>query len=338
MNSVLLVIRYIHTSYLLGIQTMTALQTTNGKTELSTVSDQTRQFIAESLSAGTLRAYKSDLKIFAAWCAEHDVPSMPATSGTVADFLSDQATAGLSASSLTRRVAAIKYAHEAHGHQSPTTDKIVSATMKGIRRNKKQAPDKKAPATANKIITMLAHCDTSTLPGKRDKALLLIGFAGAFRRSELAALKTSDIKIVNGNIKVTIRSSKTDQTGQGQTLTILNGQMNAVAVLQDWLDSAGIESGYLFRGFYRGGKRIRDTMLSGQAIADIVKAYAIKSGLNPAEFAGHSLRSGFITSAAESGASLMKIMDQSRHKTVDIVRGYIQEADQVNNHAGASFL
>ena len=317
---------------------MATLQTTHGKTDLSTVSSQTRQFIAESLSAGTLRAYQSDLRIFAAWCEDHGFQSMPATSGTVADFLSEQAENGLSPSSLTRRVAAIKYAHEAKGFQSPTTDKIVSVTMKGIRRSKKQATQKKTPATAEKIITMLAHCDTSTLSGKRDKALLLIGFAGAFRRSELAALTVNDIQVSEAGIRVTIRSSKTDQEGQGQEIAIPDGKMNAVAVLQDWLDSAGINEGYLFRGFYKGGKRIRDTMLSGQAIADIVKAYAIKSGLNPAEFAGHSLRSGFVTSAAESGASLLKIMDQSRHKSVDVVRGYVRSAKLFHDHAGSDFL
>ena len=315
-----------------------SIATTNQSTDLSTVSDQTRQFVADSLSAATLRAYQSDLRIFAAWCDEHDYSAMPANAGHVADFLSEQATDGLSPSSLTRRVAAIKYAHEAKGFQSPTTDKIISATMKGIRKTKKQAVQKKVPATAEKIITMLAHCDTSTLPGKRDKALLLIGFAGAFRRSELAALKVSDIKISNEGMRVTIRSSKTDQEGQGQEIAIPNGKMNAVDVLNDWLSSAGISEGYLFRGFYKGGRRIRENKLSGQAIADIVKAYAIKSGLNPAEFAGHSLRSGFVTSAAENGANLLKIMDQSRHKSVDVVRGYVRSAKLFHDHAGSDFL
>lgn len=338
---------------------MSALQASNGKTELSQVSDQTRKFVAESLSASTLRAYKSDLRIFVAWCDEHNHSSMPALVRTVADFISDQATNGTPVkylservakkhtgtntppvvpSSLVRRIAAIKYAHEAAGHESPTSDKLVAATLKGIRNNKKQATIKKTPATIDKLIAMLAHCDTSTLIGKRDKALLLIGFAGAFRRSELAALTVNDIQIEDAGIRVTIRSSKTDQSGEGQEIAIPNGKMNAVDVLQDWLTASGIESGPLFRGFYRGGKSIRDTMLSGRAIADLVKAYAVKAGLNPAEFAGHSLRSGFITSAAEDGANLFKIMDQSRHKTVDVVRGYVRSAEAFKNHAGGGFL
>ena len=152
----------------------------------------------------------------------------------------------------------------------------------------------------------------------------LIGFAGAFRRSELGALTVDDVFVTDEGLRVNIRQSKTDQEAQGQQIAIPNGKMQAVDVLFDWLDHAGIVDGYVFRGFYKGGRTIRTNKLSGQAVADIVKTYALKAGFNPAEFAGHSLRSGFVTSAAENGANLFKIMDVSRHKSVQTIREYVR--------------
>ena len=210
--------------------------------------------------------------------------------------------------------------------------------MKGIKRNRQQPPKQKQAATAEKIITMLAHGDTTTLIGKRDKALLLIGFAGAFRRSELGALTVDDVFVTDEGLRVNVRQSKTDQEAQGQQIAIPDGKMQAVDVLFDWLDHAGIFEGYVFRGFYKGGKATRTNKLSGQAVADIVKTYALKAGFNPTEFAGHSLRSGFVTSAAENGANLFKIMDVSRHKSVQTIREYVRHADAFKDHAGSTFL
>ncbi|PIE44005.1 MAG: hypothetical protein CSA50_02350 [Gammaproteobacteria bacterium] len=151
------------------------------KANITTLSEQSRFFVTESISESTRRAYTHDLTIFVRWCQKKHLDPVPADAGVIADFLADQANQGIAPSTLNRRIAAIKYAHEARGFQSPTLDKLVSATLKGIKRNRKQPPKQKQAATAEKIITMLAHCDTTTLIGKRDKALLLIGFAGAFR-------------------------------------------------------------------------------------------------------------------------------------------------------------
>ena len=305
---------------------------------LPALSTNTRHYLADTISSNTRRAYAGDLKRFSDWCRSRSLSPLPAAAASEADFLSSQAMSGRSPSTLNRRVAAIRYAHEAHGYPSPTTDKLVSATLKGIRRSHRKPPRRKTAATIEKMITLLAHCNTATLRGKRDKALLLLGFAGAFRRSELVALQVSALAFVPEGLRIMIRHSKTDQDGQGQEIAILNGRLCIVTVLQDWINSAAIQDGYLFRGFYKGSRRLRATRLSGQAVADIIKHYALKAGFDPDEFAGHSLRAGFVTSAAESGASLFRIMDVSRHRSVQSVRTYVRTADAFRNHAGSGFL
>lgn len=304
---------------------------------LATLNDNTRQFVTESLSPATRKAYASDLSIFVQWCDEQQILALPAASATVADFLAAQAEFGIHANTLNRRLAAIKYGHEGKGYDSPTSDKLVSATLKGIRRSQKKPPEQKQAATVDKMHAMLSHCDTRSMGGKRDKALLLLGFAGAFRRSELAALQMTDLSFVEHGIRVTIPYSKTDQEGEGQQIAIISGKLDVVGVLTDWLDSAGISEGPLFRPLIKGG-RLRDQALSDKSVANIVKKYATKAGLNAADFAGHSLRSGFVTSAAEAGANLFKIMDVSRHKNVATVRRYVRSAEAFKDHAGSSFL
>lgn len=304
---------------------------------LDTVNDNTRKFVTESLSPATRKAYASDLRIFVEWCDENQTLALPATVSAVADFLAAQADLGINANTLNRRIAAIKYGHEAKGYDSPTVDKLVSATLKGIRRSQKKPPEQKQAATIDKMHAMLSHCDTRSVAGKRDKALLLLGFAGAFRRSELAALQMTGLSFVEQGIQITIPYSKTDQEGEGQQIAIINGKLDVVGVLTDWLDSAGISAGPLFRPLTKGG-RIRDQALSDKSVANIVKKYAAKAGLDAADFAGHSLRSGFVTSAAEAGANLFKIMDVSRHKNVATVRRYVRSAEAFKDHAGSSFL
>ncbi len=301
------------------------------------VSEVVRQFIAEATSASTRRAYRSDLQIFAMWCETRGLLILPSSATIVADFLASQAKDGISPSTLNRRIAAIRYAHEAAGHESPTTDKLVSITLKGIRRITGMRASKKRAATVDKIYQMTAHCNTKTLQGKRDKAILLLGFAGAFRRSELVALTVADIEEVTDGLKVLIRKSKTDQEADGQMIAILNGRLNIVGVLNDYIRTAGITEGAIFRPITKHGK-LRKQTLSDRSVADIVKRYAAAAGLDPKEFSGHSLRAGFITSAAESGANLFKIMDISRHKSMQTVQGYVRNAELFKNHAGNNFL
>lgn len=301
------------------------------------LSENVQRFVVEATSTSTRRAYRADVKIFAAWCEERGVVAIPATATTIADFLASQAQAGISPSTLNRRIGAIRYAHEAAGYETPTTNKLVSVTLKGIRRSNRVRTRKKAAATVDKIYQMMAHCNTQTLQGKRDKLILILGFAGAFRRSELVALTVADIEEVPDGLKILIQKSKTDQEGEGHTIAILNGRLNVVGVLNDYLKAANLTEGAIFRPITKYGK-IRKQTLTDRSVADIVKRYAKAAGLNAEDFSGHSLRSGFITTAAEAGANLFKIMDISRHKSVQTVQGYVRNAELFKNHAGNSFL
>jgi integrase len=176
------------------------------------------------------------------------------------------------------------------------------------------------------------------LKGLRDKALLLLGFGGAFRRSELVALDVADIEETDEGLRVTIRRSKTDQDGVGQTIAVVRGGAQCpVRAVRAWLDAAGITEGPVFRPVRKGGA-VRDRRLSAQTVRIIVRAYAKQVGLDADEFSAHSLRSGFLTSAARRGASIFKMRDVSRHKSMDVLQSYVRDADMFRDHAGAGLL
>jgi site-specific recombinase XerD len=275
------------------------------------------EFIRDAAAASTRRAYRSDWRLFTAWCTTRGAEPLPATPAIVAAFLATEVHRGTKAATITRRAAAIRYAHRLAGHEPPTSAEAVRATMKGIRRTIGTAKEQKAPATADLIMKMLAHMP-DTLGGKRDRALIALGFAGAFRRSELVALTMADLVEAPDGYRVLIRHSKTDQEGQGQEVAIPRGyRLRPVEAVQTWLAAAEINDGPVFRP---------------------VKRYAELAGLDPALFAGHSLRAGFLTSAAEAGASVFKMMAVSRHRSVDTLQSYVRSADAFKDHAGAAFL
>jgi site-specific recombinase XerD len=294
-------------------------------------------YLACQLSPATKSAYLSDGRTFVAWCNERGYSPLPASPEVVATFLSESAREGRKYATISRRAAAINFAHVAAGFDSPTRSHIVCGMLQGIRRTVGVAPVKKAPATAAKVREMVRLCP-DTLAGKRDRAVLLLGFAGAFRRSELVALTVADVVEESAGLRVTIRHSKTDQEGRGQTVAIARGEVHCpVAALLEYLKASGITEGPIFRSATRWGS-LRASPLNTAAVATIVKHYAELAGFDPAEFAGHSLRSGFLTSAAENGANIFKMMDISRHRSVDTVRGYVRHADAFKNHAGAGLL
>jgi site-specific recombinase XerD len=286
---------------------------------------------------GTHRAYKSDFAIFRAWCGDRSASALPSEPATVAAFLGWEASRHTRPSTIGRRVAAIRYAHKLAGHPVPTDDERVRATMRGIRRTVGSAPIKKAPATADRIRAM-APAAGARLADLRDRALLLLGFAGAFRRSELVALDVEDIEETKEGLRVMIRRAKTDQEGKGAVIAIVRGSVVCpVAAYKAWIEAACILTGPVFRPIGKG-QRLREARLTGHSVAEIVKAHAERTGLDPANFSGHSLRSGFLTSAAARGASIFKMMDVSRHKSVDTLRGYIRDAEIFKDHAGSGLL
>ena len=298
--------------------------------------ERARGFANAEKAAATRRAYGTDFAIFRAWCTERRLDALPASPATVAAFLAHEAGRNVKDSTIGRRTAAIRYAHKLAGLASPTDDELVKATVRGIRRTLGTAKIKKVPATAERLLAMAANTGAG-LKGLRDRALLLIGFAGALRRSELVALNIEDIEEAPDGMKITIRHSKTDQEGAGQTIAIPFGKVACpVAALKEWITAAGIGSGALFRSVNRYGKV--GERLTDQSVSDIVKEHAEGLRLDPTQFAGHSLRAGFLTSAASRGASIFKMMDVSRHRSVDTLRGYVRDAELFKDHAGAGLL
>ncbi len=266
----------------------------------------------------TRRAYRSDFALFRGWCEAKRVPALPASPEAVAAFLAAEANRGAKVATISRRLAAIRYAHKLAGREPPTNSEAVKATLRGIRRTVGTAPARKAPATADKVLAMVANIE-SDLKGIRDRAILLLGFAGAFRRSELVALNVADLDFCDGGMRV---KSKTDQEGFGATIAIARGSTACpVDAVGAWIKAAGIADGPVFRPVTRTGK-VSARRLSARAVAELVKVYARRAGLKAADFSGHSLRSGFLTSAAARGASIFRMMDVSRHKSVDCTQAH----------------
>lgn len=309
-------------------------------------------YAAREKAASTRRAYASDWRAFTTWCAARGVPTLPAEPAAVAAFLAAEADAGRQVRTLARRCAAIRYAHRLQQLPTPTDAEAVRATLRGIRRTVGTAPRQKAPATTDVVLALVHHAEAAiaqgrTLEGRRDRALLLLGFAGAFRRSELAALTVADLEEVPQGLRVHVRRAKTDQEGAGAVVAVLRGRRAQgrycpVAAVRAWLDAAGITAGPVFRPLWKGGvrapQRVRDTALSAHAINRLVQAYAARAGYDPTAFGGHSLRAGFLTAAAERGANVFRLLDVSRHRSVDTLRAYVRRAEQWTDHAGAGLL
>ncbi len=299
-----------------------------------------RHYARQSRSANTWRAYQSDWRRFEGWCGSLDLASLPAAPETVAMFIAQEAAHGRNPSTLARRLAAIRLVHRGAGVASPHDALAVTEVMRGIRRAWGRAPDRKAPAFDDEIKRMVDLVDPDSAKGRRDRVLLLFGFAGAFRRSELVALEVRHLEYRDNGVKVTIEVSKTDQEAQGQVIAILRqpgSRYCPVQALDAWRTAAQIESGPLFRRMNRGDK-VSESGLTSQSIALIVKSLARKAGLDSTRYSGHSLRRGFLSSAARKRASIFKMADQSRHRSLDVLRQYVKDEDLFDDHAGTDLL
>ncbi|WP_419607348.1 site-specific integrase, partial [Thiolapillus sp.] len=234
--------------------------------------------------------------------------------------------------------AAIRLAHRMANLESPTNSELVKGAFAGIRRVHGTAPNAKEPAIAERIRAMVDPIDVDTLAGARDRALLLLGFSGAFRRSELVSIQVDDLERKEQGLIVSIRKSKTDQEGVGDTVPIIQADHYCpIRALDHWLKLSAIESGPIFRRVYKGGK-VGTTALSAYSVVLIVKKWATQADLKADDFAGHSLRSGFLTSAAMNRASLFKMMEVSRHKDPKTVMQYIKKSELFDDHAGEGLL
>ena len=304
--------------------------------ELSELEERARGFARDSRSKATWRAYDSDFADFRAWCA-HQIPAveaLPATPVTVALYLTALAEVR-KPSTIRRRLASISVAHQVAGFETPTADAGVRAVWSGIRRHQGTAPRKMRAARTKVITAMIAPLGDARADA-RDRTLLLFGFAGALRRSELVALDIEDISEDDGGLRLVLRRSKTDQESEGSTRGLPYGSHPAtcpVRAWRAWTAASGIKTGPAFRSVNRHG-RMGATRLSDRAVADMVKRRALAAGLDGA-FAGHSLRAGFATEGYAQGTPELAIMRHGRWRSAAVMRGYVEEGAIWNDNAAA---
>ncbi len=306
-------------------------------TELVDPMASVRAYLAAEKSSSTRRAYKADWADFTTWCDRAGEMALPATPVSVAKYIAQLADGGRKVATIERRIAAIRSVHKAAGHEPPTNAEGVKAVMRGIRRTKGERQTKKAPATAD-LIAQLLGLFPAKLAGIRDRAIVLICFAAALRRSELVDLKVNDVDWRLKGIVLHIGRSKTDQEGHGASIPVPKGsKLQPVAALSAWLEASGITEGSIFREVDRHG-RLGDRALSGRSVARIVKRAIKALGLDEKLYSGHSMRAGFVTTSLENGQDLLKIMGITRHTDVNTLKEYDRRDSGFDDHAGDGFL
>jgi integrase len=314
-------------------QEITTTTQTDAGAALAAYAPQVRHYVQASKADNTRKAYAAHMRTFQAWAAGANVSALPAAPETVVAFITDQATdkqdrKGRKASTLQAALAAIAYAHKAAGMVNPCDDIRVTTTMQGIRRKIGTRPAQKAPATLDvvrRMVITLPH----DLRGTRDRAIILCGFWGAFRRSELVALTVADVRFNKAGAAVFIARSKTDQDAAGMVKNLqamADASICPVAALREWLRVSGIQSGALFRGIDKTGA-LHTGNMGGREVARVVKRACVAAQISEAQYAGHSLRAGFVTDAATAGAQAWEISEQTGHAAGSrVLQSYIRAA------------
>jgi site-specific recombinase XerD len=284
--------------------------------------------INDSTPDNTKRAYRADLKDFISWCDQRKVRSLPADHQTVALYVSSLVGAGKKPATIKRRLAAIGKAHELSGTMNPCAHPVVKAAVRGYVMKVGARPTQKSPITQTEIKKIIAACEGETLFELRNRALLLVGFAGAFRRSELVALDVTDLEWSDEGVALVTRRGKSDQTGQGHVRAIpfVGGPTCAAVALAEWINAAEIENGPVFRTLTRGGS-VTPRRLDTGSVALIVKSMVKGAGMDPAKYAAHSLRAGHVTEARRQGIADSDTMATTGHKRVETLDIY----DRRNN-------
>ena len=306
-------------------------------TDLRLLHEATLNNLKNSKASNTLRAYKSDFKDFGAFCAKNGLNSLPTEPKIVSIYLT-HLSKNSKISTLRRRLVSISMIHKMKGHYLDTKHPIIVENLMGIRRVKGSIQKGKKPILIKHlklIINTINEQKTQEIKKFRDKSLILIGFGGGFRRTELISIDHEDLEFVKEGLKINIKRSKTDQFGEGMTkgLPFFTNEIYCpVATLKKWLEISKIKSGPIFRRFSKGSI-LTDKRLTDQSVVLLMKEYLNLAGIENKNFAGHSLRSGFATVAAESGADERSIMAMTGHKTTQMVRRYIKEANIFKNNA-----
>ena len=307
-------------------------------TDIKKLQDETLQNLKNSKAVNTVRAYKSDFEDFSLFCVKNGFKSIPTDPKIVSLYLTYLSSKNVKISTIKRRLVSISVIHKIKGHYLDTKHPIIIQNFMGIKRRKGSNQKGKKPLLINdlkQIIDVINQQNEPDIKKLRNKALLLIGFAGGFRRNELISLNLEDLEFVFEGLKINVKRSKTDQFGEGFIKGIPyfeNYLYCPVKNLKHWLNISKIKKGPVFVRFLKGSK-ISNIRLTDQSVALIIKEYLTKAGIDDKNYSGHSLRSGFATSAAEAGAEERSIMAMTGHKSTEMVRRYIKEANLFNNNA-----
>ena len=307
-------------------------------TDIKALQEETLLNLKSSKAVNTIRAYKSDFNDFTLFCTQNGFKSLPSEPKIISLYLTHLATRDVKMSTLKRRMVSIGVIHRIKGHYLDTKHPSIIENLMGIKRRKGSKQNGKKPILINSlkmIINAIDEQNKEEIKKLRDRSIILIGFSGGFRRNEIVSLDYDDLDFVTEGLKIHLRRSKTDQFGEGSVKGLPyfdNSQYCPVISIQKWIKISNINSGPLFRRFTKGSNLTKNR-LTDQTVALLIKQYLKLVGIDSKNYSGHSLRSGFATSAAESGAEERSIMAMTGHKSTEMVRRYIKEANLFKNNA-----
>ena len=307
-------------------------------TDIKALQEETLLNLQSSKADNTVRAYKSDFNDFGIFCVQNGFKSLPSDPKIVSLYLTHLSTKDAKMSTLKRRIVSIGVIHKLKGHYLDTKHPSIIENIMGIKRRKGSIQKAKKPILINSLKLIIDAIDQENkqeIKKFRDRSIILIGFSGGFRRNEIVSLDYDDLDFVPEGLKINIKRSKTDQFGEGFTKALPyfdSSQYCPVISLKNWLNISKITSGPIFRRFLKGSK-LSENRLTDQTVAILIKEYLNLAGINSKNYSGHSLRSGFATSAAESGVEERNIMAMTGHKSTEMVRRYIKEANLFKNNA-----
>ena len=307
-------------------------------TDIKALQEETLLNLQSSKANNTVRAYKSDFDDFRLFCAQNGFKALPSEPKIVSLYLTHLSTKNIKMSTLKRRLVSIGVIHKLKGQYLDTKHPSIIENIMGIKRRKGSIQKGKKPLLINnlkQIINVIDEDKEEEIKKFRDRSILLIGFSGGFRRNEIISLDYDDLDFVTEGLKINLKRSKTDQFGEGSVKGLPyfdNSQYCPVISLKKWIEVSNIGSGPLFRRFSKGSK-LTENRLTDQTVALLVKKYLKLAGIESKNYSGHSLRSGFATSAADSGADERSIMAMTGHKSTEMVRRYIKEANLFKNNA-----
>ena len=307
-------------------------------TNIRALHNETLLNLKSSKANNTVRAYKSDFNDFDLFCSQNGFKSLPSEPKIVSLYLTYLSTKDLKMSTLKRRLVSIGVIHKLKGYYLDTKHPSIIENIMGIKRRKGSVQKGKKPILISylkEVINVIDNQNKKEIKKLRDRSIILIGFSGGFRRNEIVSLDYDDLDFVTEGLKINLRRSKTDQFGEGFTKALPyfdNSQYCPVVSLKKWLEISKITSGPMFRRFTKGS-RLSKNRLTDQSVALLIKEYLKLAGIDNKNYSGHSLRSGFATSAAESGAEERSIMAMTGHKSTEMVRRYIKEANLFKNNA-----